>query len=102
MELPPKVVEAGGVEEPRRDPAGSFKIGVDEEGGLLVAAHYPPGSTAPDLAVVARRALEARDAIVKLGLVSDLRHAFYLGYELAKAEVALRLRRSYVQDEDVV
>ncbi|MEM4699550.1 MAG: dihydropteroate synthase-like protein [Candidatus Nezhaarchaeales archaeon] len=102
VELPPKVVEASGVEEPRRDPAGSFRIGVDEEGGLLVAVHYPPGSATPDLAVVARRALEARDAIVKLGLVSDLRHAFYLGYELAKAEVALRLRRSYVQDEDVV
>lgn len=101
VELPPKVVEAGGAEEPRRDPAGSFRIGVDEERGLLVAVHYPPGSASPSLAVIGRRALEVRDSIVELGLVSDLKHAFYLGYELAKAEVALSLGRSYVQDEDV-
>ncbi|MCX8205454.1 MAG: dihydropteroate synthase-like protein, partial [Candidatus Nezhaarchaeota archaeon] len=102
VELPPKVVEASGAEEPRRDPLGSFRLGVDEERGLLIAIHYPPGSTAPSLAVVARRALEVRDALIKHRLVSDLKHAFYLGYELAKAEVALKLKKSYLQDEHVV
>jgi len=102
VELPEKVIEAVELEEPRRDPAGSFRLGVVEDKELLAAIHYPAGSATPDLAVVASRALQIRDALVKLRLVSDLKHAFYLGYELAKAEVALKLKKSYVQDEDVV
>lgn len=102
VELPRRVVEASSREEPKVDPAGSFRLGVDERRRLLIAVHYPRGSLRPDVAVVGRGALEVRDALIQLGLVSDLRHAFYLGYELAKAEVALKLGRSYVQDEDVV
>ena len=36
--------------------------------------------------------------VLRLGLVSRLDHAAYLGGELAKAEVALRVGRDYVQD----
>ena len=35
----------------------------------------------------------------KLGVESDGAHAFYLGYELAKAEIALQLGKRYVQDQ---
>lgn len=34
----------------------------------------------------------------KLGVASDGAHAFYLGYELAKAEIALALGKRYAQD----
>ncbi|MBL8883987.1 MAG: dihydropteroate synthase [Hyphomicrobium sp.] len=34
----------------------------------------------------------------KLGVDADGAHAFYLGYELAKAEIALQLGKRYVQD----
>ncbi len=34
-----------------------------------------------------------------LGVEHDGAHAFYLGYELAKAEIAFRLGKRYVQDE---
>ncbi|MDH5199722.1 MAG: DUF4346 domain-containing protein, partial [Candidatus Bathyarchaeota archaeon] len=37
--------------------------------------------------------------IIRRGLVGNLDHAAYLGKELTKAGVALRLGRSYVQDE---
>ena len=39
------------------------------------------------------------DTILRLGLVSSLEHAAYLGRELAKAEIALSLKKSYEQDE---
>lgn len=34
----------------------------------------------------------------KLGVAADGAHAFYLGYELAKAEIALQLGKRYAQD----
>jgi len=37
--------------------------------------------------------------IMELGLVTRLDHAAYLGRELAKAEVALRTGKEYVQDD---
>jgi hypothetical protein len=39
------------------------------------------------------------DLFPRLGVEADGAHAFYLGYELAKAEIALRLGKRYVQDE---
>jgi dihydropteroate synthase len=39
--------------------------------------------------------------VVRLGLVSRLEHSAYLGRELAKAEVALRLGRGYLQDTEL-
>lgn len=38
------------------------------------------------------------DLFPKLGVESDGAHAFYLGYELAKAEIALALGKRYAQD----
>lgn len=38
------------------------------------------------------------DFFDKLGVASDGSHAFYLGYELAKAEIARALGKRYVQD----
>jgi dihydropteroate synthase len=45
---------------------------------------------------VARSAL---DLFPKLGIEADGAHAFYLGTELAKAEIAWRLGKRYAQDE---
>lgn len=38
------------------------------------------------------------DLFPKLGVEADGAHAFYLGYELAKAEIALMLAKRYAQD----
>ena len=38
------------------------------------------------------------DAFPKLGVQADGGHAFYLGYELAKAEIAMQLGKRYAQD----
>lgn len=46
--------------------------------------------------------ISARDilnTLIDLGMVTRLDHVGYLGRELEKAEIALALGRSYVQDE---
>jgi dihydropteroate synthase len=44
-------------------------------------------------------AQDAFDLFPKLGVEADSAHAFYLGAELARAEVAWRLAKRYAQDE---
>jgi dihydropteroate synthase-like protein len=44
-------------------------------------------------------AADAMSLFPKLGVEADGAHAFYLGSELAKAEIAFRLGKRYVQDE---
>jgi dihydropteroate synthase len=72
------------------DPAGSFRIGVAK--GRIVVRH-----DSATLVGISARDLLAE--IVDRGLVTRLDHAGYLGRELERAETALRLGRSYSQDE---
>jgi dihydropteroate synthase-like protein len=46
-----------------------------------------------------RRAGDAMSLWPQLGLQDDAAHAFYMGYELAQAEIAHRLGKRYVQDQ---
>jgi dihydropteroate synthase-like protein len=48
-----------------------------------------------------RVALRAMDLYAGLGVESNGAHAFYLGVELARAEIAWRLGKRYVQDQDL-
>lgn len=79
------------------DPLGFFLVHLDRDRRLLVLEHYGQdrqllhrleGDTAAALSQTA----------VRLGLLSRLDHAAYLGRELAKAEAALRLQLRYEQD----
>jgi dihydropteroate synthase-like protein len=72
------------------DPAGSFRIHIADE--KIVASH-------PKIEVVGTSAKDILNTLIDLGLVTRLDHAGYLGRELEKAEMALRLNRSYCQDE---
>ncbi len=47
-------------------------------------------------------AQDAFDLFPKLGVEEDGAHAFYLGAELARAEIAYRLGKRYAQDEPLV
>ena len=91
---PPRgnVIEA---EENRRfvrDPKGDFRIRVWKD--RIVCEH-------DRAVVVGRRAKEIIDTVLKLNLVSRLDHAGYLGRELMKAEIALKLGKNYVQDDEL-
>ena len=75
-----------------RDPLGDFRIGVAE--GSVVAVHESGIALKGDAESVSK-------AAIKLGLVSRLDHAAYLGRELMKAEIAAKLGKNYVQDEEL-
>jgi dihydropteroate synthase-like protein len=81
------------------DAKGSFRIIVDRLSGNIVAAHYSSQKMdKPDKIVKGKTANAIYAEIVELGLASQPNHLAYLGSELAKAEIALRTGKEYIQD----
>jgi len=98
--IPGSFIEAKGIEKWHLDPAGCFKIDITADEirngklfpGKIVARNNNDsiaGSTARDIL----------DTIIERGLISRIDHAAYLGRELMKAEIALKIKRSYSQDD---
>lgn len=79
------------------DPAGYFVVFPDRGRGLLMLEHYRIDDVL-DLVIEGCGAAEVYLRAIEGGLVSRLDHAAYLGKELARAEQALFLGGSYVQD----
>lgn len=92
-------------EEVRRsgsDPKGCFKILLDRGSREIVLLHYTrPDLEKPDLVIRGDGAAAVYKTAVQKDLLSSLEHAAYLGAEVTKAEIALKLGRSYVQDSPV-
>lgn len=84
------------------DSAGMFKISVDRLENVLVAVHYTSLDMNKPVNVVKGKTADSVYAkIMEMGLVSRLDHAAYLGTELAKAEIALRTGKEYIQDSSL-
>jgi dihydropteroate synthase-like protein len=96
-----KLVRTFAKEESRTDLKGCFKIMIDRKLGKVVMIHYPMRQRSPDYVIRGNDAQEIYHAVAKSNLVSDLTHSAYLGYELGKAEIALRTGKGYVQDLDL-
>ena len=88
--LPTGVVEASKEHEYQPDSAGSFRILLS--GGKILAINGK-------ITVAGTSARDILNTLIDLGLVSRLDHAGYLGRELERAQIALQLGRSYIQDE---
>ena len=88
--MPERFIEAHGAQNYEPDHAGSFRIYLCR--GRILACS---GS----MTVAGSNARDILNTLIEKGLVSRLDHAGYLGRELEKAEIALRLKRNYVQDE---
>jgi len=95
-----EVIEARGEEDLVLDSEGWFVISVDREKDEVVATHFR-SRNGPDVIIRGREAREIYQTIIRKGLVGKYDHAAYLGKELMKAELALRLGRSYIQDGDL-
>ncbi|MEM4143209.1 MAG: dihydropteroate synthase-like protein [Candidatus Bathyarchaeia archaeon] len=81
------------------DPRGVFKILIDRNTETVIALHFATAETGKPSNIIKGKTAEAIYAkIIEAGLVSRLDHAAYLGSELAKAEIALRTGKEYVQD----
>lgn len=84
------------------DPNGVFRIMVDREGNSIVSLYYSSNEAKEPACVI--RGINAQAVmaeILRLGLVSRLDHAAYLGGELVKAEEALRIDKDYAQDTNL-
>jgi len=99
--MPENAIDAQGSEKWHLDPAGCFKIEITEGeiqngkfcAGKIIARHN-------EISIAGATAKEVIDTMIRLGLVSRHDHAAYLGRELMKAELALKFRRSYSQDDE--
>ncbi len=84
---------------PRLDRAGYFLVDVDHRRGVIVAEFRPtrgsPVRVEGESGLALARALLSRAPVA-------LEHAAYLGYELCKAELALRLGLTYTQDDPLI
>ena len=91
-------VSCGPVEKPayKPDPVGFFRITVDRSSGSITALYE--GRKGKILLRGADAASIIR-CVLDMGLASTPEHVAYLARELTKAEVALRVGKSYVQDE---
>ena len=84
------------------DAEGMFKIAIDRSEGMLVAVHFTSIEMNKPINVIKGKTAEiVYTKIMALGLVTQLDHAAYLGSELAKAEIALRTGKEYIQDSFV-
>lgn len=80
------------------DPEGIFKISVNHKQKYIEVLYM---GRRGKLLFRGPTAYSIRDEVLDRKLVSTLSHAFYLGYELGKAEISLNINKSYVQDEPI-
>ena len=94
-----EVVRASSGRARAHDPAGYVKVTLDKGRGVIIASHFRAGKAT--CIIEGSRAEEVCNELIARGLVTTLSHAAYIGKELYKAELALKLGKSYVQDEEL-
>jgi dihydropteroate synthase-like protein len=101
VEKTDRVLVAIGAKKPAElDEQGMFRVFVDRAMQNIVVTHFASTiSEKSDLTVNGKTADVIYSKIIELGLISLLDHAAYLGSELAKAEIALRTGKEYIQDQ---
>jgi dihydropteroate synthase-like protein len=100
IEAKAQIVTATEKSEPAiLDTEGIFKITVDRKEATIIALHFATIRMEKPLNIIKGKTAEGvYSKIVELGLVKRLDHAAYLGSELAKAEIALKTGKEYIQD----
>jgi thymidylate synthase len=76
------------------DPMGYFRVTID--GGEIIVEHRAEDVTLKEYR--GRTAVSLQHQIARDVAISDINHAMYLGRQLAKAEMALKEGREFVQD----
>ena len=83
------------------DPKGYFLIRLKRDTGEIEVGFCRKGNVVEKI-VVGKTPKEIYDTVLSRRLVSRLGHAAYLGRELEKAYVALKLNLNYIQDDELV
>ncbi len=85
------------------DTKGAFRVSVDRQEEAIVAVHYASLDMEKPNAVIKGKSAEAvYRQIVERELFGKVDHAAYVGAELAKAEIALKTGKGYMQDAALI
>ena len=98
-----QVVEASydRIKDFEMDPLGYFLIKVDPEVNQICWDFCSLPKNLMEKHIIGETALDIINTLVRENLVSSLQHAGDLGIELCKAELALRHRLEYIQDNSL-
>ncbi|WNZ29401.1 MAG: dihydropteroate synthase-like protein [Candidatus Bathyarchaeota archaeon] len=101
MEADTQVIFATETLEPEvMDEKGIFKIAVDHISGNIIALYLQNIQTEkPSIVIKGKTSENVFSKIEEMNLITRMDHAAYLGRELAKAEIALKTEKEYVQDQ---
>ena len=90
----------------KQDPKGYFLIRINKN--LLEVAHvkndnsnHPKKNPEKAIVIQGKNAEEIYNTIIREKLVSLKEHAAYLGSELQKAEIAMKNKLKYIQDDSL-
>ena len=97
LEKDARILEARKRENEEVYPKGFFRININRKERKLVASHYL--KERGQIIIKENRTEDINSTIINLKLVSFHTHKSYLGKELEKAEMALRIEKNYIQDE---
>jgi hypothetical protein len=97
-----KVVKASydSKEEWKQDPLGYFTLKPFYNEQVIRVRFYNNNNERLML-IEGDKAIDIYNTICRLGIISMVEHAAYLGAELQKAEIAMKKHLPYVQDEDL-
>ncbi|ADI31933.1 DUF4346 domain-containing protein [Staphylothermus hellenicus] len=98
-EKPDKIVFATRDPAYQIDPMGIFKIRVNHKEHVIEVLYI---GRKGKILIKGRSCEEIRDTILRLGLVSLMNHAFYLGGEICRAYEALRISKNYEQEKPLL
>jgi len=76
---------------------GSFKIELDRENNNIVVIYFD-NRKIPKLIIKGKTPKEIYETIIRNNLITKIDHCAYLGRELQKAEIALKIGKKYNQD----
>ncbi len=98
MDIPRIEAEYDSKKEWSADPKGYFLIRIFPD-KQEIGVRYQNYKHEPQLDVYGKDAESIVQTLVRKDLISTMQHAAYLGHELHKAEVALKLGLEFVQDK---
>jgi dihydropteroate synthase-like protein len=81
------------------DPKGCFKIMIDRANEAIAALYFSTSKRdKPAMIIKGKTAEDVYAKILEMNLATRLDHVAYLGSEIAKAEIALKTGKEYIQD----
>ncbi len=94
---PVEVIQADKSKKVELDKAGYFVILPLRDKGIISVEHYSPDNELLHI-IEGRNPADIYKTIVEKHWITDLSHAAYVGKELTRADLSMKLNFKYIQD----